>query len=89
MQRFRRGAAHIALRAGVPLVPVAISCHPGMLRKGQPWWDVPPRRSQLTISVLDPIEPRSTGVSDVLAARHLTATLRERIAEGLDHAGIR
>lgn len=89
MQRFRRGAAHIALRAGVPLVPVVISCTPSMLRKGQAWWDVPSRRSQYTITVLDPIELRSTGASDALVARRLTEMLRERLVEGLDRAGRR
>ena len=89
MRRFRRGAAHIALRTGVPLVPVVISCVPRTLRKGQPWWDVPERPSQYTISVLDPIAPQALGTSDTLAARRLTATLRERIGERLDRAALR
>lgn len=89
MQRFRRGAAHIAIRAGVPLLPVVIACIPGMLRKGQPWWDVPKRPSQFTISVLAPIEPRSIGESDGVAARRLTSTLHDRIGERLDRAGLR
>ena len=92
MHAFRRGAAHVALRAGVPLEPVAISCAPSMLSKGQPWWDVPERPGRFTIHVLDPIEPRATGasdLSDVLAARSLTATLRERIRERLSRVGLR
>lgn len=89
MRRFRRGAAHIALRAGVPLEPIVISCVPGTLRKGQPWWDVPERPSQYTISVLAPIAPQSIGASDSLAARRLTTTLRERIGERLDRAALR
>jgi len=84
MHPFRRGAAHIAVRAGVSLVPVAISCVPSMLRKGQPWWDVPERPSRFRIYVLDPIELPATGASDVLVARRLTATLRERIIERLN-----
>ena len=89
MRRFQRGAAHIAIRADVPLVPVVISCVPRMLRKGQPWWDVPERPSQYTISVLDPIAPQSIGASDSLAARRLTTHLRERIGERLDRAALR
>jgi 1-acyl-sn-glycerol-3-phosphate acyltransferase len=87
MHPFRRGAAHVALRAGVPLEPVAISCAPSMLGKSQPWWDVPERAGRFTVRVLDAIEPRAGGASDlpdVLAARRLTATLRERIRERLD-----
>ncbi len=86
MRSFRRGAAHIALRASVPLLPVVISCVPSMLRKSQPWWDVPVTRSRYTISVLDPIEPQRTGASTAIVARHLTDTLRERIGERLDRA---
>jgi len=92
MHPFRRGAAHVALRAGVLLEPVAISCAPSMLSKGQPWWDVPERPGRFTIHVLDPIEPRPMGASDLpdaLAARRLTATLRERIRERLSRAGLR
>lgn len=89
MRRFRRGAAHIALRAGVPLVPIVISCVPRMLRKGQPWWEVPEQPSRYTISVLDPLAPQSICTSDSLAARRLTATLRERIGERLDRAALR
>jgi 1-acyl-sn-glycerol-3-phosphate acyltransferase len=86
MRSFRRGAAHIALRASVPLVPVVISCVPRMLRKGQPWWDVPESRSRYTITVLDPIEPQRTGATAAVVARHLTAKLREQIGERLDRA---
>ncbi len=89
LRKLRRGAAHIALRAGVPLLPVVISCEPRMLRKGQAWWDVPQRRSQYTITVLAPIEPQRTGASDALLARRLTSTLRDRIGEGLDLASVR
>ncbi len=92
MHPFRRGAAHVALRADVPLEPVAISCAPSMLSKGQPWWDVPERPGHFTIRVLDPIEPRATSaadLSDVRAVRRLTATLRERIGEILNRVGLR
>lgn len=87
---FHRGAAHVALRAGVPLEPVAISCIPGMLGKGQPWWDVPERPGQFTIRVLDPIDPRATGAaepSEARAARWLTAALRDQIRRSLARVG--
>ena len=88
MHSFKRGAAHIAIRAGMPLVPIVISCIPSMLRKGQPWWDVPEIPSRFTISLLDRIEPPTAGASDALAARRLTATLRERISERLNHVEV-
>jgi len=80
---FRRGAAHIALAAGVPLEPVIIECRPRTLMRGQPWWDVPDRTARFVFRVDDPIPSapfRADGVSTVLAARRLTAALRERIA---------
>lgn len=88
MHPFRRGAAHVALRAGVPLEPVSISCVPSMLGKGQPWWDVPERPGRFTIRVLDPIDPRAgaSDLSDFHAARRLTATMCERLRERLNHA---
>lgn len=91
MHPFRRGAAHVALRSGVPLEPVTISCVPSMLRKGQPWWDVPERPGRFTVRVLEPIEPRAADASDLpdaLAARLLTATLRERLGERLSRVGL-
>lgn len=89
MHRFRRGAAHIALRAGVLLEPVAISCVPRLLCKGQPWWDVSESPGRFTLRVLDPIDPRAAaapGHSDVWVARRVTEHLRQRILEGLSHA---
>jgi 1-acyl-sn-glycerol-3-phosphate acyltransferase len=40
---FKRGAAQIALRTGVPIVIVIITCDPPILSKGQPWYKVPER----------------------------------------------
>jgi 1-acyl-sn-glycerol-3-phosphate acyltransferase len=40
---FKRGAAQIALRTGVPIVLVIITCDPPTLSKGQPWYKVPER----------------------------------------------
>jgi 1-acyl-sn-glycerol-3-phosphate acyltransferase len=40
---FKRGAAQIALRTGVRIVLVVITCDPPHLLKGQPWYKVPER----------------------------------------------
>jgi len=83
-RRLRRGAAHIALAAGVPIVPVSIRCQPRMLMKGRPFWDVPARTPDFTLRVLDPIDPRavlSPTLSPSVAARRLTALLSARLAE--------
>ncbi len=46
---FNRGAAQIALRAGVPIVPAVITCTPPTLMKHRRWYEVPERAFQLTL----------------------------------------
>jgi 1-acyl-sn-glycerol-3-phosphate acyltransferase len=46
---FNRGAAQIALRAGVPVVPVTIGCHPPTLMKHQKWYEVPAHKFQMSV----------------------------------------
>lgn len=78
--RWQRGAANIALKAGVPLTPVSIRCEPPSLRKGEPWWQVPVRRMRYSIEVLDDL-PVTDGTpyreNETNAARGLTERLRE------------
>ncbi|HVP31507.1 MAG TPA: lysophospholipid acyltransferase family protein [Myxococcota bacterium] len=84
MQRFQRGAAHAALVAGAPIVPVAIRCEPRMLMKGRPFWAVPERPAQYTLRVLEPVDPRALAGADAppaIAARRVTSWLRARLAE--------
>jgi 1-acyl-sn-glycerol-3-phosphate acyltransferase len=83
----RRGAAHIALRAGVPILPVAITCEPRTLMKGQPWYAVPDRPFVLTVRVLEAFAAKDVldgGESDSIAARKVTAALRERLLAALE-----
>lgn len=82
-RKWHRGAAHIALRAGVPLTPVSIGCEPLLLRKGEPWWHVPPRIPHYSIRILDDLPTaygRAAGEGDVRAARGLTRQLQELLA---------
>lgn len=82
---FYRGAAHIALESGLDLLPVKISVEPPSLMKGQKWYHVPARRPLWTFRVGDPIvakEHLDGTESSVMAARKLTAVLRERLAGG-------
>lgn len=53
---FTRGAAHIAIRTGAPVVPVVITCEPPTLTKGQPWYTVPARPIDLTLRFFPPLE---------------------------------
>jgi 1-acyl-sn-glycerol-3-phosphate acyltransferase len=79
LRRFRRGAAHIALRSGCPIVPIVIACRPPTLLKGQRWHDVTDRRAQYVLRVVEPIDPArylNADMSLPVAARRLTADLQ-------------
>lgn len=39
--KFKRGAAHLALRTGAPILPVRVSVDPPLLAKGDRWYMVP------------------------------------------------
>jgi 1-acyl-sn-glycerol-3-phosphate acyltransferase len=43
LRTFKRGAAHIALRTGIPIVLVTIRCDPIVLSKEYPWYKAPER----------------------------------------------
>ena len=79
---FRRGAAHIALRSGAPVETVSISCHPPVLAKRQPWWDVGGRTITYVVRCRGrikglPVGGKGGGARARAAA--LTAQMHERI----------
>ena len=79
LRRFQRGAAHIALKSGCPIVPVVITCRPPILLKGQPWHDVADRRACFVLRVGKPIDPAQYLDAETtvpVAARRLTADLQ-------------
>jgi len=81
LRRFQRGAAHIALKSGCPIVPIVITCRPPTLLKGRPWHDVPDRRAEFVLRVGEPIDPAcylDAETTTPVAARRLTADLQAR-----------
>ncbi len=73
--QMQRGAARIALAAGVDILPVTIVCEPSTLTKAEPWYRVPPRRPNWKLLVGDPLPAADyapAGMPEALAARHLT-----------------
>jgi 1-acyl-sn-glycerol-3-phosphate acyltransferase len=85
----KRGAANIAVRAAHPVTPVLIRCEPATLGKGDKWWQVPPRRARFRIEVKDDIGIEhftGPGISEVMAARRLTAYLQRYFMEEGQHA---
>ena len=78
--RLRRGAAHIAVRAGCPVIPVTIELSEPLLGKNSRWWLAPRVRPKVRVvghPALDPAHFVHGDRSVSLAARRLTAHLRE------------
>ena len=82
LRRFERGAAQIALASGRPIRPVRIRCEPRILRKGQPFWDIPNRTVCYSLSVGEDVdvEASSDGAPRPIVARRVTREL-ERMYE--------
>lgn len=76
--KFQRGASHIAVRCGADIVPVFISCEPPMLRKGERWYQIPPRRAVIRVQAGDSVSVDAVagvGVVPALATRRLNRHL--------------
>ena len=52
---FSRGAAHIALRTGVSVVPIVITYNNPTLLKGEPWFKIPERPLHLKLQFHPPM----------------------------------
>jgi 1-acyl-sn-glycerol-3-phosphate acyltransferase len=80
----KRGAANIAVRGARDVTPVVIRCEPLTLGKGEKWWRVPSCVVRFRIEVRDDIKIDrfiADGVSEVMAARHLTDYLQSYFTE--------
>jgi len=74
---FRRGAAHVALRTGCPVQPVAIRPDSPFLSKGEAWWRVPDRTPTSRVTAYPPMRfDRGRGAAS-RAAREATNEVRE------------
>lgn len=87
---FKRGAARVALRAGKPLRVVLLTCSPPALMRGRSWYAMPTVR--LTIGVdaretLDPADLLEPGMSHSVAARKVSAALRDFYTKKLQNPG--
>lgn len=78
--KFQRGAANVALRSKMNIIPVTIRCIPPSLTKEQKWYQVP-RYSRMNISIvvgeeIDVAMFASENKNSSLAARRLTEVLQ-------------
>jgi 1-acyl-sn-glycerol-3-phosphate acyltransferase len=76
LRDFKEGGAYIAIRAGVPLVPIAIIG----TREVLPYGGGVPRAGLVTLRILKPIETKECALKDRAA---LTQRLREIILQAL------
>jgi 1-acyl-sn-glycerol-3-phosphate acyltransferase len=89
---FQRGAAHVALRSGRPLLPVVIRCDPPGLLRGQKWYAVPDRPMEITLDCAQPLHlPDAAQVrrGRGAAARRLSAELRDFYVKRLQNLSFR
>jgi 1-acyl-sn-glycerol-3-phosphate acyltransferase len=54
---FKLGAFEIACRANVPILPLLVRCTPPALGKGRPWYDIPRKTAQFTVTPLPAMLP--------------------------------
>ena len=84
----KRGAANVAVRGVRDITPVVIHCEPQTLGKGVPWWQIPDRQVEFTISVKNDISVAQfiqDGSSEGIAARQLTEFLQQYFTREKGH----
>jgi 1-acyl-sn-glycerol-3-phosphate acyltransferase len=84
--KFQRGAANIAARCGVDIVPVFINCEPPSLRKGEQWYQIPDRKMCFTLRVQPPLRLSELNIdysSQAKASRELNRFLEAYFNESL------
>ena len=88
--RLQRGAAHVAVRSGCPVIPVTIEFSEPLLTKKSRWWLAPrvrPRVRVVAHAAIDPGQFLQGGHSVSRAARALTEHLREFYVRELARRG--
>jgi 1-acyl-sn-glycerol-3-phosphate acyltransferase len=88
--RFLRGAAYIALKSRLPVLPVLIHCTPSTLTKSERWYQIPCRRFHLRIDVLAPVPASLWSTADgpqTVAARKLTKMLEAHFTQEIETHG--
>lgn len=83
--RLQRGAANIAVRGGLDITPVRLSCTPLTLGKGEKWYRVPACRFHVVVDIHEDLEIASflNGTQgEALVARQLTEHLTHYFAGG-------
>ncbi len=80
LRAFQRGAAQVALKAGCPILPVRLDCQPPALKRGQPWYQLPPEVLRFSLRVGRPVHAKEVTRADApraIAARKLTKWMQD------------
>jgi 1-acyl-sn-glycerol-3-phosphate acyltransferase len=80
---FRRGAAHLALRSGAPVLPFLITVDPPLLAKGDRWYHVPAETCVFRITWVPWAAPALSQASLTRQARQFTAALEGHFGKAL------
>jgi len=81
--KLHRGAAQVAVAAGVPVQLIHFTCNPSTLTKAERWYDIPSKRPCFEMSVgdrLDPGEFLIDGETRSLLARRLTRVMSQKLS---------
>ncbi len=85
LNRFQRGAFEIARRAGVPIVPLRVTCDPPVLAKEAPWYRVPVPAARLRIEQLPTLWPERAPDTTKAWAAECEAMYRQRLPATAPH----
>ena len=82
--KLQRGAANIAVRCEQNLLPVIIDCNPTTLTKQEKWYQIPTRRAQFSMRVIEEIDVTpfiQNEKNQSIAARRLTDHIKTVFTE--------
>ena len=85
---FQRGAANIAVRNEVDVLPVVVRCDPPTLRKHEPWYRIPRRRPHFSVTVHAPVQARTVtepGAGLAVTTRRFNSYLEDFYRGELQH----
>ena len=78
--RLQRGAFELAARAGVPLVPVVLTCEPPTLSKEMSWYALPRTTARLIMEPQPPVRMDRWGGDSRAARAHFQGLFEARVA---------
>lgn len=92
--KFQRGVANIAIETQADLIPVVVHCNHDTLKKGVPWYRIPPSKIRYRIVVDKPLvfgDLHDPELSRAKQARSVTRFIRDYFVDRLknDRAGKR